>query len=491
MSAVWPNGSATIPRVTSEYGPRAPVVTPGGTTSSFHTGIDLVGWSEIRAARAGTIVYAGYSASNGNELKVDHGDGTFTRYFHLARFVRSGGSVAQGEVIGIMGMTGMATGVHLHFRVDYPLGTHHQPRDYMAQHLTPAQTEADKARVRRNATYLNGLGLASYTSGAARDGIPIDPPVTSKTVSKYYNLVQLWAKSRGMWNDSFGPPYLGHTMAADAALTAFLDAGGDAPPPPPPPPVKHTVTINYDDGVNEPKTLEVLDGTTVAQPSDPGKPGWAFAYWAVSGTDTAFDFTTRVTSDVNLTARYDRIMHVVTVDAGYPIPTTVEVADGDLAPRPTDPVKEGWTFTGWTLAGGEPYDFATPVTSDIVLAASYDLTPPPLHTVRLVYLDGSSSELRIVEGSAIGMVPDPGAGEEGYTFKGWYLDELGARREAFDFATPITGDLELFAEWTKEQPTGPGTPAKPTLSRGVLGILITLGGVIVAGVIAWLATLGG
>ena len=36
---------------------------------------------------------------------------------------------------------------------------------------------------------------------------------------------------------------------------------------------------------------------------------------------------------------------------------------------------------------------------------------------------------------------------EGYTFDGWYLDAEGT--QAYDFATPVTGDLTLFAKWTK------------------------------------------
>src|SRR5690606_8778954 len=54
-----------------------------------------------------------------------------------------------------------------------------------AELANPAAVEADKARVRRNATYLNTLGLAPYKSGAASDGIPIDPGDTN---SRYYNL---------------------------------------------------------------------------------------------------------------------------------------------------------------------------------------------------------------------------------------------------------------------------------------------------------------
>jgi len=53
----------------------------------------------------------------GRWVDVDHGGGLHTIYAHLASFSTSGGSVARGEQIGVMGQAGCATGVHLHFAV--------------------------------------------------------------------------------------------------------------------------------------------------------------------------------------------------------------------------------------------------------------------------------------------------------------------------------------------------------------------------------------
>jgi murein DD-endopeptidase MepM/ murein hydrolase activator NlpD len=51
-------------------------------------------------------------------ILLDHGGGVYTRYGHLAEtWVREGAVVEQGQVLGIVGSTGISTGPHLHFEV--------------------------------------------------------------------------------------------------------------------------------------------------------------------------------------------------------------------------------------------------------------------------------------------------------------------------------------------------------------------------------------
>lgn len=73
----------------------------------------------IRATGDGTVVHAGYDNRNGNYVKIRH-NGTYeSGYLHMSRIapgVRRGGNVRQGQIIGYVGSTGLATGPHLCYR---------------------------------------------------------------------------------------------------------------------------------------------------------------------------------------------------------------------------------------------------------------------------------------------------------------------------------------------------------------------------------------
>ena len=86
-----------------------------------HAGIDIAGaaGSDICAARAGTVVYAGWdNGGYGNLVVVEHDNGTHTYYAHNSAIcVSVGDTVEQGEKIAEMGATGRVTGVHCHFEL--------------------------------------------------------------------------------------------------------------------------------------------------------------------------------------------------------------------------------------------------------------------------------------------------------------------------------------------------------------------------------------
>lgn len=86
-----------------------------------HKGVDLAGKSgqPIYAVRPGKVVYAGQKFRGyGKMLLIEH-DGVWTTlYSHLSQYkVKSGDTVSQGQIVGLMGRTGRASGVHLHFEI--------------------------------------------------------------------------------------------------------------------------------------------------------------------------------------------------------------------------------------------------------------------------------------------------------------------------------------------------------------------------------------
>lgn len=139
---LWPNGSRTIPTVTSEYGPRTPIDTNGDgrpDTSNFHAGIDLVGFPINKSPANGVVIFAQYNGGAGNEVRVRADNGDVFRIKHNARFLVSVGQrVTEGQAVGVMGTTGASTGIHCHFEC-WPGGiAHTNPRGYMATHLSAA-----------------------------------------------------------------------------------------------------------------------------------------------------------------------------------------------------------------------------------------------------------------------------------------------------------------------------------------------------------------
>jgi len=86
-----------------------------------HLGIDYGAptGTPVQTIGDGKVIFAGYKGGDGNLVKVQHSNGYTTYYMHLSKIlVRNGERVEQGERIGLVGMTGLATGPHLDFRIE-------------------------------------------------------------------------------------------------------------------------------------------------------------------------------------------------------------------------------------------------------------------------------------------------------------------------------------------------------------------------------------
>ncbi len=95
-----------------------------------HFGVDFAGGLDnaIYAVDAGVVVYAGWNDwGYGNLVVIDHGNGWQSLYAHQDKIlVQCGQSVGQGDMIGLVGATGHATGPHLHFELSFK-GAHVNP----------------------------------------------------------------------------------------------------------------------------------------------------------------------------------------------------------------------------------------------------------------------------------------------------------------------------------------------------------------------------
>lgn len=85
-----------------------------------HKGVDMAAptGTRIKASGDAVVEFSGQKGGYGNMIILKHANGISTVYGHLSRFadgLHRGEKVAQGEVIGYVGMTGLATGPHLHY----------------------------------------------------------------------------------------------------------------------------------------------------------------------------------------------------------------------------------------------------------------------------------------------------------------------------------------------------------------------------------------
>lgn len=112
--------------LTSPFGMR---MHPVYNEMRMHNGIDMAcaEGTPIYASRGGQVEIAVYSSTAGNYVQLNHGDGYRSVYMHMTHYiVKSGQYVAQGQVIGYVGNTGVSKGNHLHFGVSYK-GTYINP----------------------------------------------------------------------------------------------------------------------------------------------------------------------------------------------------------------------------------------------------------------------------------------------------------------------------------------------------------------------------
>lgn len=153
-------------RISSGFGQRLhPIL---GYTR-MHKGIDFAvpQGTPVMAAGAGKVTFRGWAGEYGNLVVIDHGNGYSTAYGHLSRFAegtRVGEHVSQGDIVAYSGMTGLATGPHLHYEI----------RIHNNQ-VNPATVKIDSGRK------LEGKELAEFTAERGRiEALEASLPVQHK-----------------------------------------------------------------------------------------------------------------------------------------------------------------------------------------------------------------------------------------------------------------------------------------------------------------------
>ena len=201
-------------------------------------------------------------------------------------------------------------------------------------------------------------------------------------------------------------------------------------------PTAYKVQFDLDGGTMAlPHTIEFNYNTVVAKPAtDPTREGYTFDEWQSGGA--THNFATALTDNVIITAHWLANLVVTFNSAGGSAVEDQDVLEGDTATEPTDPTRDGYTFNGW-YNGETLYDFDDVVTADLTLTAQW------LENFTVTFdSDGGSAVAaqEVADGGTATEPTDPTL--EGYTFDGWYNGET-----LYVFATPVTEDITLTAQW--------------------------------------------
>ena len=130
-----------------------------------HTGVDYAAptGTPVRATATGRVTALGWNGGYGQAVTLKHGGAFSTLYGHLSRFhpgLRVGSPIEQGQVIGYVGATGLATGPHLHYELQVN-GRHQNPITFKFPGATPLAPEHKQAFLRNAGQFGTRLDLIS------------------------------------------------------------------------------------------------------------------------------------------------------------------------------------------------------------------------------------------------------------------------------------------------------------------------------------------
>jgi len=148
-----------------------------GGPFSQHTGVDILAGDgqPVVAANSGRVAFAGELHLRGGTVIIDHGVGVFSGYHHLSQvLVAAGQDVVQGEVIGNVGGTGLATAPHLHWEIVVH-GVRVDPLPWTQAEIGPGPSLQVSQLVQDEGSSDDGGGLGAQDTPAEGDGANPQP----------------------------------------------------------------------------------------------------------------------------------------------------------------------------------------------------------------------------------------------------------------------------------------------------------------------------
>ena len=199
----------------------------------------------------------------------------------------------------------------------------------------------------------------------------------------------------------------------------------------------YTITFDSDNG-SAVEIMEIEYGDYIVIPDDPVRDGYVFAGWFIDGN--LYDFSSPVTSNLNLKATWNKILSVFVHVNGEIVKTIQMEAGKVLSEDMLEDISfpENLELIQWstTEEGEDSYDFSVPLVDDIDIYAILDVK---MLTVTFMYSDSYVLFTENIEyGSSVEKPKNPDLSPD--YFKHWSLSPDG---EPFDFTSSITHDITL------------------------------------------------
>ena len=203
----------------------------------------------------------------------------------------------------------------------------------------------------------------------------------------------------------------------------------------------------------------VIPGNRAELPEPPIKEGYSFSGWY---TDpqliNVYNFDTPVHADIVLYASWSQeVQKTYTVtfisNGGSPVLTQF-IQSGVAVKKPEDPTRSNYNFGGWYCDAElkNQYNFNRPIQSDLILYAKWN--PDGVYVVSFTIdrrdISDTNIESQVILEGEYAINPENSLSgnwhDNSYIFSGWYYED---RITKFDFNTPITENLDLYANWEK------------------------------------------
>lgn len=215
-------------------------------------------------------------------------------------------------------------------------------------------------------------------------------------------------------------------------------------------PPEYTVWFESNGG-SDVESQTVSENNCAIKPVDPVFTGHNFEGW-YSDEDllSDYDFDTPVVEDMTLYAKWSLKNYTVSFNSlGGTQVSPQTVSHNSVAKRPSDPVYTGHDFINWFFSeqAEDAYDFDTPVVDDMTLFARWERKDC---TVTFNPVGGTPVSSQTVKYGEKITRPDDSI-KTGHHIENWRVGSTAG--EVYDFDTPVTGDIELFADWGKNSYT--------------------------------------